>query len=190
MTDTNPLKATVTERMETLAMTRGQLGRRLSNRNPSKALRRLDDYLARGASPSSDFTARLAEALETSPDALEDAVVDHRTQQQAHAETRYRETFVAHAVWTTTRERPGSFAMAGLINAPARRVLRFPADLPDTEYVAYCRDNAPEGIPLYGHVTGFVINYHPDQAVRYDLEGERLETLAAAKRVGVAVASV
>lgn len=76
--------------------------------------------------------------------------------------------------------------MAGFINAPARLVLLFPPDLSTQDFVAYCQAQAPEGVPLYGPVTGFIINYTPDEAVRYDLEGQTLETRDAAVRVSSA----
>ena len=80
--------------------------------------------------------------------------------------------------------------MAGFINAPSRRLLRFPTDLQRDEYIAYCQDQAPAGVPLHGSVTGFIINYAPDHAVQYNLGGQPLETLTIAKRMGVALTRV
>ena len=37
---------------------------------------------------------------------------------------------------------------------------------------------------FFGAPTGFVINYDPDRAVRYDLEGRALEILRGAVKLG------
>jgi hypothetical protein len=39
-------------------------------------------------------------------------------------------------------------------------------------------------IPFFGATTGFVVNYTPDHALRFDLEGTPVETLARAYRPG------
>ena len=39
-------------------------------------------------------------------------------------------------------------------------------------------------LPAFGAPTGFVINYAPDHAIRYDLDGHAVETLGRAKRLG------
>ena len=39
-------------------------------------------------------------------------------------------------------------------------------------------------LPAFGASTGFVINYAPDHAIRYDLDGHAVETLSRAKRLG------
>ena len=39
-------------------------------------------------------------------------------------------------------------------------------------------------LPAFGAPTGFVINYAPDHAIRYDLDGHAVETLSRAKRLG------
>ena len=80
--------------------------------------------------------------------------------------------------------------MAGFINAPGRLVLLFPPDLPTEDFIAYCQAQAPKGIPLYDGVTGFPINYTPDWAVSYDLNGQPLEQLSAAVRVPCAFGRV
>lgn len=42
----------------------------------------------------------------------------------------------------------------------------------------------PPELPGYGRIEGFVINYSPDETVRYDLEGSALESLPKAAHVG------
>jgi len=41
-----------------------------------------------------------------------------------------------------------------------------------------------EQLPTYGCPTGVIVNYSPDRAVRFDLEGEAVEVLDRAYRIG------
>ena len=184
------LEQLLRERMAALGLSRGDIGQRLSPNTPSKALRRLDAFAATGAWRKGNLCGRLAGALGLPVKDITDAADATREAIEAQAEADYRARFQPHAVWTTVRSRPSSIAMAGMINAPGRLVLLFPPDLPTEDVIAYCRDHAPAGVPLYGPVTGFVINYSPDHARRYNLEGQRLETLSSAVRVGIAVTRV
>lgn len=190
MPEPTPLEQLLRERMTALALSRGDIGQRLSPSNPSKALRRLDAFAANGELPEDNLCERLAGALDMPVTDLVAAAQATREAIAAKAEADYRAQFTPHAVWTTARSAPSSTAMAGFINAPARLVLTFPPDLSSEEFIAYCQDHAPAGIPLYGPVTGFIINDTPDHARRYDLEGQRLETLPSAVRVGCALARV
>jgi hypothetical protein len=44
----------------------------------------------------------------------------------------------------------------------------------------------PEALPAFGRPIGLVINYSPDRAVRFDLDGNALEILQRAYRIGEA----
>jgi hypothetical protein len=39
-------------------------------------------------------------------------------------------------------------------------------------------------VPFFGYALGFIVNYSPDQAVRYDLKGNAVENLSKAFRLG------
>ena len=39
-------------------------------------------------------------------------------------------------------------------------------------------------LPSFGAATGFIVNFTPDHAVRYDIDGHPVETLGRAKRLG------
>lgn len=190
MPEPTPLEQLLRERMAALDLSRGDIGQRLSPSNPSKALRRLDAFAATGECPEDNLCERLAHALDLSIPRIVTAARATREAIAAQAEADYRAHFTPHAIWTTARNTPSSTAMAGFINAPARRVLTFPPDLSSEAFIAYCQDHAPAGIPLYGPVTGFIINDTPDHARRYDLAGQRLETLPSAVRVGCALTRV
>ncbi len=44
----------------------------------------------------------------------------------------------------------------------------------------------PETLPAFGRPIGLVVNYSPDRAVRFDLDGNALEILQRAYRIGEA----
>ncbi len=190
MPSINALEQLVHERMVILGLSRGLIGQRLSPHNPSKALRRLDDFIANGQWPSDDLAERLAGVLELPSAELITAARVTWDANAARTDAEYRARFQPHAVWTTVRNRPSSVAIAGFINAPAKRILLFPANLPSEDFIDYCLEHVPEGVPLYGPITGFVINYTPAHAVRFNLNGNALETMNHAVQVGAACIKV
>ena len=54
-------------------------------------------------------------------------------------------------------------------------------------YVRQVLDRLPEGVPVFGKPIGCVINYSPDQAVRFDSNGRPTAILDKAVRPGTAV---
>jgi hypothetical protein len=54
-------------------------------------------------------------------------------------------------------------------------------------YVRQVLDRLPEGVPAFGKPVGFVINYSPDKAVRFDSNGHPIAILDKAVRPGTAV---
>lgn len=180
-----PIEAFVKTRMAELGLSRGELGQRLGH-NTNKALRRLDQLMHEGISGHPDFTAHLATALEVPSDALRQTINAQNQSEAKAAEAAYRAAFKPHAIWQTEHSRPTSISMAAWINAPAYLHLPFPTNLVDSDYIRFCQDNAPAVIPFFGRVTGFTINYQPDHAVVYALDGQILETLDRAPQLPIA----
>ena len=54
-------------------------------------------------------------------------------------------------------------------------------------FVRQVLDRLPEGVPAFGKTAGFVINYSPDKAVRFDPNGQPIAVLDKAARPGTAV---
>jgi hypothetical protein len=54
-------------------------------------------------------------------------------------------------------------------------------------FVQQVLDRLPERVPAFGKPIGFVINYSPDQAVRFDRNGQPIAILDKAVRPGTAV---
>jgi hypothetical protein len=73
-------------------------------------------------------------------------------------------------------------AAAFLLDAPYLDATQGPVS-----FVRQVLDRLPERVPAFGKTIGFVINYSPDQAVRFDRNGQPIAILDKAVRPGTAV---
>ncbi len=94
--------------------------------------------------------------------------------------------FRPHAIIATDRSVPSPIFVAALIGV--ERILRIELDtsLPEQTYVHQALAKLPEQTIAFGRPIGVTINYAADRAVRYDLKGDPIETLARAVRCGEA----
>ena len=108
------------------------------------------------------------------------------TQSELTADRRdaaWRAAFKPHAYLLGTHTRPSSITIFG-ISGGAKRWLNIPLDLAQspvtfaTQALGFVRQTPV--VPFFGPTTGFVINYTPDRAVRFDLEGNPVECLPCA----------
>ena len=103
--------------------------------------------------------------------------------------------FKPHAIIQTERSIPSPIFVACLLGP--ERLLRIDFDT-SREPATYIRQalaqmnlKYPEGgVPAFGRIVGLVINYAPNRAVRFDLEGKALELLPNACRVGTATLAI
>ena len=56
--------------------------------------------------------------------------------------------------------------------------------MPGSTLTAICSEPRTDLLQFFGATTGFIVNYTPDHAVRFDLEGRPTETLSRAYRPG------
>ena len=77
--------------------------------------------------------------------------------------------------------------MAAIIGV--EKLLRIDLDATQgpVSFVRQVLDRLPEGVPAFGKTAGFVINYSPDKAVRFDPNGQPVAILDKAVRPGTAV---
>lgn len=90
--------------------------------------------------------------------------------------------FRPHAIIATDRSVPSPIFVAALIGV--EKILRIDLDtsLPEETFVHQALAKVPDQTAAFGRPIGVTINYSPDRAVRYDLNGNPLETLAEAIR--------
>jgi hypothetical protein len=184
----------INDRRRELGLSRPELVRRCGYRNITKGIRRLDELLAGGLQRTTSLLSGLAIALELSPDVVQRAL--NETQQQleerashaaAEAEAAWRAAFKPHGILLGTDVRP-SDALNFAITGGAERWLRIPLDQsqPSVTYAeqAFAVVRKTPFVHFFGRTTGFIVNYTPDHAVRFDCEGHPVEKLTRAYRPG------
>ena len=152
---------------------------------------------------SATLIPTLPAALDVPTDLVRKAVED--TQREIHEaeETAWRAAFVPHAVILTERERPTQLFVAAFIGIERLRRVNFDLSESPTTYIQQALDGLrhklqrwklqrwkSDQIPTFGRPTGIIINYSPDYAVSFDLEGNAVVVLDRAYRLGEATFSI
>ena len=98
--------------------------------------------------------------------------------------------FRPHAIIATDRSVPSPIFVAALIGVEKILRIDFDTSLPEETFVQQALAKLPEQTIAFGRPIGVTVNYAPDRAVRYDLKGDPIETLAEAIRCGKAYLNV
>ena len=210
MTTRTPLAALIEARMQQLALNPAALGFRLGYQNPAKAAGRVyalcDGHIT--STKSKTALHRLPAAIEVPAEVVETAVKatasflaelkwqeDEKLRIARQTEdAEWRATFIPHAIIQGDRI-PTSITMFA-ISGGTKRWLHIELDLskPSDTFVQQALAALPSklhlgkdgrlSVPFFGYALGFIVNYSPDQAVRYDLKGNAVENLSKAFRLG------
>jgi hypothetical protein len=157
-----------------------------------KGLRRLEAVC--GGDLDSSSARMILKALPMALE-VEEGVVDVAVRQTADSidqsnrmaaaeqDAAWRTSFKPHAYLLGTETRPSSIAMFGFSGGP-ERWLRIPLDWsqPTLTYAAQALAVVRQTpvVMFFGPTTGFIVNYTPDVAVRFDLDGDPVEVLSGA----------
>jgi hypothetical protein len=119
--------------------------------------------------------------------ALDQTVREIELAEKQEAEARdkiWRENFRPHAIILTEQTVPSPIFVAAITGV--EKLLRIDLDLTQepVSFVRQVHDRLPEGVPAFGKTVGFVINYLPDKAVRFDRNGQPIAILDKAVRPG------
>jgi hypothetical protein len=198
MSDELPIATLVSGRCKELSLRPVELIRRCGYKNVSKGLRRLEHFCQGNFTGSDTLIRALPSALDVPDEAVRKAVED--TQRQIHEaeEAAWRAEFIPHAVILTERERPTQIFIAAILGVDRLRRVDFDLSKSPETYVQQAldglRQKLAEGksdqIPTFGKPVGVIINHSPDHAVRFDLEGNAIEVLDRAYRLGEATLSI
>lgn len=185
-----PLATWITSRMGTLSLSKADLARRMGYQaTVEKGVRRVDALLAGDLKKYGNLRRALAAALDVDLAALDEVVADTRYVLWARDDREYRRGFSSHAIWDTEFRVPRPLVIAGM--AGLQRALYFhPTSADPADWSEEATANCPRGIPCYGVVRGFWVNYTPDCAVYFNRNGEPGEVLGKAVRPGVLSASI
>jgi hypothetical protein len=105
-------------------------------------------------------------------------------------EAEWRAAFRPHAITATDRSVPSPIFVAALIGVEKILRIDFDTSLPEATFVQQALAKLPELTIAFGRPIGVTVNYAPDRAVRYDLRGDPIETLAEAIRCAKAYFTV
>jgi hypothetical protein len=193
MPDQLPITILIEQRCRELGLRRSEVAAGCGYKNLSKGVRRLEQVLAGHFERADALLRELPKALSLSPGVVQEAIDKTVRQIAARQEAIWRAAFRPAAYLLGTTERPSQIFFFGITGGP-ERWLKIPLDLsqPPLGYVAQALAvvrKTPE-VKFFGPTTGFVINYSPDHAVRFDLEGQPVETLAHAYRPGEVTVSL
>ena len=196
MFDHYPIHDLIENRQKQLALGRNELARRCGFKNLAKALRRIDgvchgDLDSPGAKMVLD---NLAVALEVDKDVIEgtiaataEIIAETNRLAEAEREAAWRKSFKPHAYLVGSVDRPSQITFYGLTGGP-ERWLKIPLDLsqPPVTYALQAHEFVAKTpfVPYHGRTTGFIVNYTPDSAVRFDLDGHPVEHFDRAYRPG------
>ena len=211
MTTRTPLAALIETRMQQLALDRAALGLRLGYQNPAKAAGRVyalcDGHIT--STKSKTALHRLPAAIEVPAEVVETAVKatasflaelkwqeDEKLRIARETEdAEWRAAFIPHAIILGERKIPTSITMYA-ISGGSDRNLTIELDISKSSntFVQQAMAVLPNKlhlgkdgrltVPFFGYALGFIVNYSPDQAVRYDLKGNAVENLSKAFRLG------
>jgi hypothetical protein len=168
-----PIQALIEDRCHTLGLSCHDVVRRARYVNLSKGHRRLDELLGGNLHHTQGLIERLPVALDLPVSTVTEAVEATERELWAREDAAWRAGFVPHAIILTEHERPTSITFAAFTAADRHLIVNFEPDSSRISYVAQAlkavRLRSP--IRFYGNAVGVVVNYGPDTAVRFDLDG-------------------
>jgi hypothetical protein len=198
------IESLVVDRSTVLGLSRLDVVRRASYKNIAKGLRRLDELLKGEIGKTRDLIRALPAALDVPREVVEQAIEQTRRRiaeaQEAtwHArETAWRAAFKPHAIILTERIVPQPIYVASIVGVERLLRMDFNIALPPVSYAAQAlagirrrlsefrieSGSIPDALPAFGRPIGVIVNYTPDNAIRFDLHGNALEILPCAHRL-------
>jgi hypothetical protein len=187
-----PIHELILTRLKELGTRRSGLARRCGFKNLEKGMRRLAAVCAGDLESTSAAMVikALPAALEVSEDvvavAVRETAASHDERRRlaaAEADAAWRGSFKPHAYLCGTEARPSSITMYCVTGGPDQW-LNIPLDgsQPAVTFAAQALGvvRRTPTVPFFGPTTGFIVNYTPDHAVRFGLEGNPVEDFSRA----------
>ncbi len=187
MSDHYPIHNLIENQAKRLSLRRSELALRCGFKNVEKGLRRIDgvchgDLDSPGAKMVLDNLAPALEVekvvVENAIAATADIIAEANRLAEAKREAAWRESFKPHAYLVGSQNRPSQITFYGLTGGP-ERWLKIPLDLsqPAVTYAVQAHEFVAKMpfVPHHGRTTGYVVNYTPDSAVRFDVDGNPVE---------------
>lgn len=171
-------------RLAELGLSRKDFTRKLGLKHYAKAQHLFQNLQENDMRDMLHMRRDFAKILEVPQEVVDDAIQVSRDLRFERQDAEWRAEFQPHAVLTTEREIPRPIFAAALTGTDKKLSMLLPASIPAVRWPRWVLGHLPRGLPGFGLVTGFVINHTPDHAVRFDLDGNPMETLEKAYRRG------
>ena len=179
------IETLIVDRSKALGLSRPDLVRRAGYRNVAKGLRRLDELCVGEMKTTASLIAGLPAALELPIEVISDTIrqTGHQIEEAARIaeekrEAASRKSFRPCAYLLGTETRPTQITIYGMTGG-SERWLKIPLDLsrPAVTFAvqAFAVASRTPVVPFFGETIGFIVNYTPDFAVRFDLKGDPVE---------------
>lgn len=174
----------IRQRMQDLGIARGKLVRRMGYANIAKGCRRIDQICGGRVEFAENLRFELAEVLEVAVNVIDESIEVTRAELKEAEDQAYRATFKPHAVILTEQNVPSQITFYAMTGGSRHRIIQFKEGSNPETYAIQAREALPNVVPFLGAPTGYVINYTPDFALRFNKEGRLVARLSRAFRVG------
>ncbi len=189
-----PIETLIMERSAALKLRRSDLVHRAGFKNVAKGLRRLDELCAGELKTTASLIVGLPVALELPIEVIaaairqtEQQIAEARRIAEQEEEAACRAQFQPCAFLVGTTDRPSSISIYGF-SGGADKWLKIPLDIsqPPITFAAQALEVARRTpfVQFFGATTGFIVNYDPDNAIHFDLDGNPVEVLNHAYQPG------
>ena len=178
----SPIKTLIENRSRDLGLSRQDIVQRAGYRNLAKGCRRLDELLTGDVHAARGLIDRLPTALDVPAEAVHEAVAETARQQREAEDAAYRAAFKPRGFIITEHTVPTSITMAAFVGADQSLWVDFEPGSTAITYLEQTLRAAKQRspIPFFGNAIGVIINYSPDEALRFDMQGIPFEILPTA----------
>jgi len=134
----------------------------------------------------------LPAALDVPAEAVHEAVAETARQQREAEDAAYRAAFRPHVIILTEHRIPTQITFAAITGADRHLIVNFEPGTVAISYLEQTLRAVKQRSPIrfYGRALEVIVNYSPDRAVRFSLDGIPLEVLPAAHRLGELTVSI
>jgi hypothetical protein len=167
----------VETRLRELGLSKEGFTEKLGIKHPAKAQNLFRKLQADDMRNMPHMRRSFATVLRVPQGAVDEAILASRDLRFERQDAAWRAEFRPHAVLTTAHNIPQPIFATAMTGADKKLSTVLPEAMAAIQWPKWVLERLPIGLPGFGKVTGFVINYTPDHAVRFDLEGNPVKTL-------------
>ena len=131
-----------------------------------------------------NLRVELARGLDVDAEVINDSIELTRAEQIAADDKAYRQSFKPHAVILTEHKIPTQITFYAMTGGSRHRIIPFKEGSNPETYAAQAREGLPNVVRFLGRPIGYVVNYTPDFALKFNKEGRLIGRLDRTFRVG------